>query len=106
MKRGVSIRQSAALVTRLDKLTHSSSIRRGERFRVSQRRREGNEVRTRAERVVSTLEELAGLVILALGSDTLEVVRVVLEASKHNDKDGHSASLSRSDRTRTSETHQ
>ena len=35
---------------------------------------------TRAERVVSTLELLAGGEVLALGSDALEVVGVVLEA--------------------------
>lgn len=38
------------------------------------------EIRTGAERVVGTLELLAGSEILALGSDTLEVVGVVLEA--------------------------
>ena len=37
---------------------------------------------TRAERVVSTLELLAGGEVLALGSDALEVVGVVLEAAR------------------------
>lgn len=39
-------------------------------------------IRTRTEGVVGTLELHAGREFLALGSDTLEVIRVVLEARR------------------------
>lgn len=44
------------------------------------RRGGGGGVRTGAEGVVGALELLARRVVLALGGDALEVVRVVLEA--------------------------
>ena len=42
----------------------------------------GERVRTRAEGVVRPLELLAGGVVLTLGSNALEVVGVVLEATR------------------------